>query len=101
MEALGLHRTVPEVSSGSFARDTNATLTGHADEGAAAWVFARAPAAPPEDMILSEIRAVLDDCLPLGLTSLVAAAVGFILGYDKEAAIWWAQLRAQGNVPVR
>ena len=99
MEALGLHRTVPEVSSSSFARDTNATLTGHADEGAAAWVFARVPA-PPDDMILSEIRTVLDDCLSLGLTSLVEAAVGFTLGYDKEAAIW-AQLRTQGNVPVR
>ena len=99
MKELGLHHTVPEVSSGTFARDTNGTLTGQANEGAAAWVFAQAPA-PPDDMILSEIRAVLRDCVSFGLTSLVEAAVGFTLGYDKEAEIW-AKLRAQGHIPVR
>jgi len=99
MKTLGLHQTVPDVASGSFARSPVGTLTGHADEGAAAWVFARAPA-PPDDLILSEIRMVLNECLSLGLISLVEAAVGFTLGYDREAVIW-AKLRAGGNVPVR
>ncbi len=99
MKELGLHHTVPKVNSGTFARDTNGALTGQANEGAAGWVFAQAPA-PPDDMILSEIRTVLRDCVSFGLTSLVEAAVGFTLGYDKEAAIW-AKLRAQNNIPVR
>lgn len=99
MKELGLYHSVPKVNSGTFTRDTNGTLTGQANEGAAAWVFAQAPA-PPDDMILSEIRAVLGDCLSFGLTSLVEAAVGLTLGYDKEAAIW-AKLRTQGHIPVR
>lgn len=99
METLGLLKEVPKVASGSFARDAAGALTGQADEGAAAWVFSRAPA-PPDDRILSEIDAILLQCLSLGLTSLVEAAVGFTLGYDREAAIW-AKLRAQGELPVR
>lgn len=99
MRALGLHRDVPPVASGGFGRTTNGALTGQAEEGAAAWVFARAPA-PPDTMIVSELRTVLDECLSLGLTSLVEAAVGFTLSYDREAAIW-AALRAEGEVPVR
>ncbi|NRB02137.1 MAG: amidohydrolase [Rhodobacteraceae bacterium] len=99
MRALGLTQAAPKVSSGSFFRDAAGALTGKADEGAAAWVFARAPA-PPDEMILSEMDVFLRDCLALGLTSLVEAAVGFTLGYDREAAIW-ETLRARGNVPVR
>ncbi|PSL17097.1 amidohydrolase [Shimia abyssi] len=99
LNALGLLTRQPNVASGSFRRDAAGNLTGQADEAAAAWIFARAPA-PPDAQILSEISAVIDQCLAYGLTSLVEAAVGFTLGYDREAAIW-TKLRAAGNIPVR
>ncbi len=99
MAQLGLLQEVPEVPDGTFERDGTGALSGHAHEGAAAWVFTRAPA-PPENLILSEIGSILDNCLSLGLTSLVEAAVGFTLGYEREATIW-NKLRDRGNVPVR
>ncbi|MEM7302900.1 MAG: amidohydrolase [Pseudomonadota bacterium] len=99
MTELGLIQSVPQTSNGAFQRDPAGALTGHGDEGAAAWVFARAPA-PPDGLILSEIRTILLSCLSFGLTSLVEAAVGFTLGYDREAAIW-DKLRQSGELPVR
>ena len=99
LDALGLLQSVPTVSSGAFARDADGALTGHADEGAASWVFHRAPA-PPDGLILSEIKKVLNMCVGFGLTALVEAAVGFTLGYDREVAIW-DQLRNEGGIPVR
>ncbi|MEC7763770.1 MAG: amidohydrolase [Pseudomonadota bacterium] len=99
IRALDLPEDVTDPEAGVFLRDADGRLTGIAEETAAEWVFARAPVASQTDL-MREIRATWEECLSYGLTSLTEAAVGFSIGYDREAAIW-AQLRAAGDLPVR
>ncbi|KAA2311811.1 amidohydrolase [Puniceibacterium sp. HSS470] len=99
MQALGLAADMPDPASGVFHRDAEGRLTGIAEETAAEWVFARAPA--PSDAELAQgILDVMHECLSFGLTALTEAAVGFSIGYDREASVW-AHLRAHHEIPVR
>jgi predicted amidohydrolase YtcJ len=99
MRALGLTSETPDPASGHFHRDADGHLTGVADETAAEWIFARAPA-PSEEALAQGILDVMHECLSYGLTAMTEAAVGFSIGYDREAAVW-AHLRATRAIPVR
>ena len=74
-------------------------LDGIAEEAAAEAVFHRAPAASPE-ILVGDIEAAIAECLSYGITAAVEAAVGFSIGYDREAEVWQA-LRAKGRQPIR
>jgi hypothetical protein len=57
-----------------------------AEEAAAEWLFQHAPS-PSDKVIADAIREIIEECLSFGLSSLVKAAVGFSLGYDRKAKI--------------
>lgn len=99
MRALNVGANIPNPEGGIFRRDNTGALNGIAEEAAAEWVFSRAPS-PSNEEIAAEILVVMQQCLALGLTSLVEAAVGFSIGYDREAAVW-EHLRATYDIPVR
>lgn len=99
MRELGLHNDTPDPESGTFYRDASGNLNGLADESAAEWVFARAPI-PSQEALSQGIIEVMQECLSFGLTAMTEAAVGFSVGYDREAAVW-AHIRATCGVPVR
>lgn len=87
--ALGLGEGTADPEGGRFHRAADGTLTGIAEETAAERVFRAAPG-PSADRMSAGISAVIADCAALGLTSLVEAAVGFSIGYDREAEVWAA-----------
>lgn len=87
MEALNLKPDSPENETPGFRMFDDGSLSGIADEAAAEWVFSRAPVPPIADMTAA-IHQVLSDCVALGLTAVTEAAVGFSIGYDREADIW-------------
>lgn len=99
MQALGLRADEPDPPFGHFERDEGGALNGVAYEQAAAEIFRKAPA--PDPVTMAEgIRTVISECLDLGLTALTEAAVGFVIGYEREAEVW-ELLRRAGNLPVR
>jgi predicted amidohydrolase YtcJ len=99
MDALGFGHDVVDPQGGIFHRDDTGQLIGIAEEAAAEWIFNRAPC-PPEDAITDAILAVIGECLSYGAVSLVEAAVGFSVGYDREVRTWDI-VRAKPNLPVR
>lgn len=99
MRALGLALDTPDPDAGAFGRDAEGALNGIAEEAAAEWVFARAPA-PSDEAIAEKMIEVMQECLALGITAANEAAVGFSLGFDREAAVW-ALLRERWPVPLR
>jgi len=96
---LGLREDEPDPPFGHFERDDRGALNGVAFEQAAAAIFRKAPA--PDAATMAEgIRSVIAECLGLGLTALTEAAVGFVIGYEREAKVW-ELLRQAGDLPVR
>lgn len=99
MRKLDLRADTPDPVGGTFHRDGEGQLTGLAEEAAAEWVFARVPI-PSEEAISQGIMEVMHECLSYGLTAVTEAAVGFSVGYDREAAVW-EHLRATHDIPLR
>jgi predicted amidohydrolase YtcJ len=99
MDALKLGHDEANPQGGIFHRDETGQLTGIAEEAAAEWIFNRAPC-PPDDAIADAILVVIQECLSYGAVSLVEAAVGFSVGYDREVRIW-DMVRTKPDLPVR
>ncbi|MCY1204352.1 N-substituted formamide deformylase precursor [Variovorax boronicumulans] len=74
-------------------------LTGVLRETAAFPLYAAVPR-PSAAELAASLREVARECLALGLTSVVEAAVGFTNGFDAE---WqaWEMLRESGSLPLR
>lgn len=99
MRLLGLGDHQPDPQYGHFERFDDGSLNGLAYERAAEAIFRVAPV-PPAHLIRQGIRDAVADCTKVGLTSLVEAAVGFSIGYDRENEIW-ESLRDDADLPVR
>ncbi len=99
MRLLGLGEHQADPQYGHFERFDDGSLNGLAYERAAEAIFRSAPV-PPAHLIRQGIRDAVADCTKLGLTSLVEAAVGFSIGYDRENEIW-ESLRDDDGLPVR
>ena len=88
----------PDPEGGVIER-TNGVPNGILREAAAYPLYALIPRPGVADLVAS-LRDVAQECLALGLTSVVEAAVGFTNGFDFEWEVWEA-LRKQGNFPLR
>ncbi len=99
MRLLGLSDNQADPRYGHFERFDDGSLNGLAYERAAESIFRAAPA-PAAHLIRQGIRDAVADCTRLGLTSLVEAAVGFSIGYDRESEIW-ETLQNDDDLPVR
>ncbi|MCC6000505.1 MAG: amidohydrolase [Pararhodobacter sp.] len=99
MRALGIDEFQADPSFGHYERYGDGAINGIAFEEAAARIFGRAPA-PDTHAMASGIRQVIDTCLGYGLTALTEAAVGFSVGYEREAQTW-AAMMADADLPVR
>lgn len=100
MHALGISEAAPDPQFGHYGRAADGTLDGSAWECAAEAIFRRAPGPDPAQMA-TDIRAVIDECLHFGLTALCEAAVGFVIGYDREAEVWERLGGGPGLLPAR
>lgn len=99
MRALGIDERAPDPPFGHYEREADGRLNGIAFEQAAEAIFRAAPA-PAPGIIAAEIRAVIDQCLGLGLTAMTEAAVGFVIGHDRETEVWDI-LKREDDLPVR
>ena len=100
LRRVDVDEAVADPSAGMFGRDAGGRLDGAAFEAAAELIFRRMPA-PSQAAVRDALRGVLDDCVRLGLTAAVEAAVGFTDGFDEEHAVWRSLRETSPRLPLR
>jgi predicted amidohydrolase YtcJ len=100
LRALEIDESISDPEGGVFGRDAAGRLDGSATESAAELVFRRVPRTDRGVMVRA-LRQTIGDCMKMGMTAAVEAAVGFTSGFDEEFAVW-AMLRQSGEtLPMR
>ncbi|MEH2512705.1 putative amidohydrolase YtcJ [Nitrobacteraceae bacterium AZCC 1564] len=97
---LGFDEGLSNPEGGVFGRFPDGRLDGSAIESAAEMAF-RAMPRTDRAVLAEALRHTIDDCLRMGMTAAVEAAVGFTSGFDEEFAIWQLLRRNQPHPPVR
>lgn len=100
LRSLDIEEGISDVEGGVFGRAPNRRLDGSATEGAAELIFRRLP--PADRAVLAQsLHQTIDECLRMGMTAAVEAAVGFTSGFDEEFAVW-NQVRGEKRyLPMR
>lgn len=97
---LGIDEGITNPDGGVFGRSPDGRLDGSAIESAAEMVFRAIP--PTDRGVLAEsLCHTINDCLRMGMTAAVEAAVGFTSGFDEEFAIWKLLRRDRQHLPMR
>jgi predicted amidohydrolase YtcJ len=100
LRLLGIDEGISNPDGGVFGRFPDGRLDGSAIESAAEMAFRAMP--PTDRTVLADaLRHTIDNCLRMGMTAAVEAAVGFTSGFDEEFAIWQLLRRNQSNLPMR
>lgn len=97
---LGFNEGTSNPEGGVFGRFPDGRLDGSAIESAAEMAF-RAMPRTDRAVLAEALRHTIDDCLRMGMTAAVEAAVGFTSGFDEEFAIWQLLRRNQPLLPMR
>jgi predicted amidohydrolase YtcJ len=99
LKKIGIDDAISDPVGGTFGRCSDGTLDGSAQEKAADLIFAASSTVAKADLIRS-IHATVADCLGMGLTAAVEAAVGFSNGFEQEYEVW-TDIRRGGEFPIR
>lgn len=100
LRALEIDEGISEVQGGVFGRGADGRLDGSATEAAAELIFRRVPPIGRATLAQS-LHATIDDCLRMGMTAAVEAAVGFTSGFDEEFAVWQVARGDSAHLPMR
>lgn len=98
LRLAGIGDATPDPVGGLIER-SDGIPTGILRERAASLVFPKLPVAPATE-VRRALQEVTQDCLALGITTAVEAAVGFTLGFEHEWKLW-ESVREEGGLPLR
>lgn len=99
LQTIGIPDSVADPVGGAYGRSSAGTLDGSAYEKAAERIFGASTTVSSRDLVAS-LHATIADCVRLGFTAAVEAAIGFTNGFDQEDEIWSA-IRRDGPLPMR
>jgi len=100
LRVLDIDEGISEVQGGVFGRGADGRLDGSATEAAAELIFRRVP--PISRRVLARsLHATVDDCMRMGMTAAVEAAVGFTSGFEEELAVWQEARGDKAHLPMR